>query len=71
MDAVALASRLGLKVAVRGGINLSAAEQLSRIAKVGEVHVGKSLSARAMLRGLERGVTDFREAIERGRQNLL
>lgn len=71
MDAVALAARLGLKVGVRGGINLSAAEQLSRVAKINEIHVGKSLTARAMLRGLERGVLDFREAIERGRQNVL
>ena len=71
MDAVAIASRLGLRIGVRGGINLSAAEQLSRIAKVTEVHVGQSLSARAMLRGLERGIADFNEALVRGRQSLL
>jgi len=71
MDAVAIAARLGLRIGVRGGINLSAAEQLSRIAKVTEIHVGQSLSARAMLRGLERGVTDFKDALTRGRQSLL
>lgn len=71
MDAIALGARLGLKVGVRGGINLSAAEQLSRIPKVSELHVGQSLSARSMLRGLERAVSDFKDAIERGRQSLL
>lgn len=71
MDAAVLAARFGLRVGVRGGINLSAAEQLSRIPQVSELHVAHSLSARAMMRGLERGVLDFKEAIARGRQSLL
>ncbi len=71
MDSVVLANRFGLKVAVNGGINLSAAEQLCRVAQVSEVHVDQSLSARAMLRGLDQAVTDFLKAMEKGRQNIL
>lgn len=71
MDATVMAKRFGLRVAVRGGIDLGAAEQLCRIAQVTELHVGQSLSARAMLRGLERAVLDFQGAMERGRQSLL
>lgn len=71
MDSVILARRFGLRVAVRGGIDLGAAEQLSRIPQLSEIHVGQSLSARSMLRGVERAVEDFQLAIERGQQRLL
>lgn len=71
MDAAVLAGRLGLRVAVNGGINLSAAEQLCRVAQVSEVHVDQSLCARAMLRGLDQAVTDFMKVMDTGRQNFL
>ncbi len=71
MDAAVMARRFGLRVAVNGGINLSAAEQLCRVTQVSEVHVDQSLSARAMIRGLDQAIKDFSAAMERGRQSLL
>ena len=71
MDVAVLAARLGLKVGVSGGIDLTACEQLSRIKQVSEIHVGESILGRAMMRGLEQSIQDFLKAIQRGRQNLL
>ena len=71
MDAAVMASRFGLRVAVNGGIDLSAAEQLCRVAQVIEIHADQSLSARAMVRGLDLAIKDFSAAMTRGRQTLL
>ena len=71
LDSSLLASRLGLRVAVAGAIDLAAAEQLSRVPQVSEVHVGHNLMARAMLRGMEAATRDLLAALERGRRNPL
>lgn len=70
-DAAVLAARLGLSVALDGGLNLRALESLASIAQIEEFHVGHALAARAMLTGLERAVHDFRGAIDRGRRRAL
>lgn len=67
-DAAALAARLKLRVAVAGGLDLAAVEDLARIAPIEEFHVGHACLARAMLRGIDRAVADFIGAIERGRR---
>lgn len=71
MDAAVLASRLGMKVGVSGGIDLTASEQISRIRHVSEFHIGQSITARSILRGVDQSVRDFLTALERGRQNLI
>jgi pyridoxine 5-phosphate synthase len=71
MDATVLASKLGLKVAVSGGLDLASVEQISRINQISEVHVGQALIARSMYRGIEQAIKDFQMAIQKGRQNLL
>lgn len=70
-DASLLASRLGFKVAVTGGLDLIAVEQVSRISQISEIHVGHALLSRAMLRGVERAAQDFMNAMERGQQSSL
>ncbi len=67
-DASALAGRLKLRVAVAGGLDLAAVEDLARIPAVDELHVGHACMARAMLRGVDRAVADFTAAIARGRR---
>lgn len=66
VDAAALAGRLGIKVAVSGGLDLAIAEQLAQSAAISEFHVGHACFARAMLKGLEGAVGDYIAAIERG-----
>ena len=70
-DASLLASRLGFKVGVAGGLDLAAVEQVCRVPQVSEVHVGHALLSRAMLRGVERASQDFMAGVERGRQRSL
>ncbi len=70
-DAAVLARRLGLRVAVVGGLDLRAVEALAAVAAIEEFHVGHACIARATLRGIERAVHDFRVAIERGRQRAM
>ncbi len=67
-DAATLASRLELRVAVGGGVQLRSAEVLARIAPIGEFQIGHALLSRALLRGIDRAVSDFVAAIERGRR---
>ena len=66
VDAASLAERLGIKVAVSGGLDLDTAEQLAQRAKIDEFHVGHACMARALLKGLEGSISDFITAIERG-----
>lgn len=66
VDAAALADRLGIKVAVSGGLDMAVAEQLAQSAPIDEFHVGHACFARALLKGLEGAVADFISAIERG-----
>ncbi|MCA9548207.1 MAG: pyridoxine 5'-phosphate synthase [Myxococcales bacterium] len=70
-DAAVLARRLGLRVAVVGGLDLRAVEALAAVAAIDEFHVGHACVARGILRGIERAVDDFRTAIERGRQRAI
>jgi len=71
LDASLLASRLGLRVAAAGGVDLAAAEQLARIPQLAEVHVGRGLLGRAMVRGMEAATRDLLMALERGRRSPL
>ena len=67
-DAATLAHKLGLRVAVAGGVDLRTAELLAQLPSVSEFHLGHACIARAMLVGIERAVADFAAAVERGRR---
>lgn len=66
VDAAALAERLGIKVAISGGLSLATVEEVAQRAHIDEFHVGHACFARAMLKGLEGAVRDFLAAIARG-----
>lgn len=70
-DAAITAARLGLRVAIGGGLDLRGAEEVARIHHATEFQVGQACLARALLVGVERGVGDFLAAIARGRQRPL
>lgn len=70
-DAASLAARLGMRTAAIGGLDLRAVETLGRLPHIDEFHVGHACLARAMLRGVERAIADFRAAIERGRRRAV
>ncbi|MEZ4467911.1 MAG: pyridoxine 5'-phosphate synthase [bacterium] len=70
VDAAALAQRLGLSVALSGGLGLASIEVLMAAARFSEVHVGHACLARAMLKGLEGSVADFLAAMDRGQRRL-
>ena len=67
-DAATLAHKLNLRVAVAGGVDLRAAELLAQVPQITELHLGHACLARALLVGIERAVTDFAEAVARGRR---
>ncbi len=69
-DAAALAHRLKLNVAVSGDLTLDHVEALARIPHVSEFQVGHACLARAVLRGMETAVGDFRRAMQRGRPQV-
>ena len=71
MDAAVLASRLGMKGGVNGAIDLTAGEQISRIRQITEFHIGQSLTARSILRGIDQATRDFLNTLSKGRQNLI
>ncbi|MCA9527052.1 MAG: pyridoxine 5'-phosphate synthase [Myxococcales bacterium] len=70
VDAAALAQRLGLTVALSGGLGLATIETLLGAARFNEVHVGHACLARAMLKGLEGAIADFLAAMDRGQRRL-
>ncbi len=70
IDAANLAARLGLRVAVQGGLNLDVLTQLAQNADIEEFHIGHACIARALLRGVERAVGDCIQALERGRRQI-
>ena len=67
-DACHLASKLGMRVALAGDIDLVNIENLARIPYVHEFHVGHACIARGLLRGIEQSILDFGQAVERGRR---
>ena len=71
VDAATLAGRLGLRVAVAGGITLEAAEALARIPQIEEFCVGHAAISRAILKGIENTIHEFKAALERGRRQPL
>ncbi|MSP70673.1 MAG: pyridoxine 5'-phosphate synthase [Myxococcales bacterium] len=71
VDAATTAARLGMRVALSGGLDLRSAEELSRLTHASELHVGHDLVARSVLVGVERAVGDFLQAMARGRQRPL
>lgn len=68
-DAATLARRLGMTVAVSGGLDLPRVESLARIPQLDEFHVGHGCIGRAVVRGIEQSVLDFMAAIQRGRRH--
>jgi pyridoxine 5-phosphate synthase len=71
LDAATTAARLGIRVAIGGGIDLRRVEEVARIPHATEFQVGQACLARSLLVGVERGVGDFIAAIGRGRQRPL
>ena len=67
VDATDLAARLKMGVAITGGLDLAAVEDIASLANLSELHVGHACLARAMALGIERAVSDFRAALRRGR----
>lgn len=59
-DAVALAAKLGLRVGVGWGVNYANVEEIASSPQIGEVRVGRAVTARAMLSGMERAVAMMR-----------
>ncbi len=71
LDAAVTAARLGMRVAIGGGLDLRGVEEVARIHHATEFQVGQACLARSLLVGVERGVGDFLAAIARGRQRPL
>lgn len=65
---VQLARKLGLRVQVAHGLGLAALHRLSAVVRLHAVEVGQSVAARALHVGMERAVTDHREALSGGRR---
>lgn len=66
-DAAKLGKRLGLEVAVGGGVDGVAAETLAGVAEIDEVDVGHALCAEAMVVGMGPAVRDLRRRLADGR----
>jgi pyridoxine 5-phosphate synthase len=67
LDAANLAYSLGMKVGLRGAMELKHCHRLSEIGTVHEVHIGHSVIARSMLVGVSDAVQSFREQFSHGR----
>jgi pyridoxine 5-phosphate synthase len=61
------AKELGLEVAAGHGLTRHNVGPVVALPEVGEVNIGHSVIADAVLFGLDRAVRDLRAAIERGR----
>jgi pyridoxine 5-phosphate synthase len=66
-EAARLAHGLGLEVAAGHGLTTHNVGPVVALPEVGEVNIGHSVIADAVLFGLDRAVRDLRAAIERGR----
>ncbi len=71
LDAADMADRLKMGVAIAGGLDLKAVEDLAASNSITELHVGHACLARSMAVGIERSVSDFLAAIRRGRASTL
>ena len=59
-DAVRLAQKLGLRVAIGGGLDETSLRDLSELEGVTDVHIGHAIVSRGLLVGLERAVSEMR-----------
>ena len=59
-DAVRLAQKLGLRVAIGGGLDETSLRDLSELAGVADVHIGHTIVSRGLLVGIERAVAEMR-----------
>ena len=66
-EAARLAARLGLRVLAGHGLNVQNVGPVAAIPEMEELNIGHSIIGRAVLVGLERAVTEMREAIARSR----
>ncbi len=62
-DSVRLASKLGLRVAIGGGLDSQKLPDLLRLEEIQDVHVGHAIVSRGLLVGLERAVAEMRARI--------
>lgn len=62
-DAARLAAKLGMQVSVGGGLSLTDVRELSQIAAISEFVIGSSLTARAVMFGIERAVGEYRDLL--------
>ncbi|MBW2279831.1 MAG: pyridoxine 5'-phosphate synthase [Deltaproteobacteria bacterium] len=62
-DSVRLASKLGLRVGVGGGLDLQRLQDLRGLAEIQDVHIGHAIVSRGLLVGLERAVAEMRAGI--------
>jgi pyridoxine 5-phosphate synthase len=65
-EAATLASQYGLRVAAGHGLTYRNVGPLAAIGEITEFNIGHNIIARAIFTGLERAVSEMREAI-RGR----
>lgn len=65
--AARLAAELGLDVAAGHGLNRHNVGPIAAIAEIEELNIGHSVIADALFLGLDRAVTDLRQAIQRAR----
>jgi pyridoxine 5-phosphate synthase len=65
-EAAALATQYGLLVAAGHGLTYRNVSAVAAIAEVTEFNIGHNIVARSIFIGLERAVTEMREAIEAG-----
>jgi pyridoxine 5-phosphate synthase len=65
-EAAALATQYGLLVAAGHGLTYRNVSAVAAIAEVTEFNIGHNIIARSIFIGLERAVTEMREAIEAG-----
>ena len=65
VDAARGASKLGLRVAAGHGLNYTNIRPITVIEEIGELNIGHSIIARAVLVGMERAVRDMIELMRR------
>ena len=62
-DAARLAAKLGMQVSVGGGLGPSEVRALCEIDAISEFVIGSSLTARAVMLGIERAVGEYRDIL--------
>ena len=66
-DAARLGRKLGLQIHAGHGLTYLNVAQIAALSEIGELHIGHSIVARALLVGMERAVRDMAETIRAAR----